>query len=244
MKNIFFLACIIFTLFLSIGTKQCEAQTNSLKYLGNAFVKIKTFEGKIVYIDPYAVSDLDSADIVLITHEHSDHNDLTRVTQKTGCQVIRAANAIKDSVYQNFVIGNIKIKAVAAYDKKWHPKFTGVGYVVEFDGIKVYHAGGTKKVPEMADLANQNITYALLPMTSGPENMTEAAAMIQAKHDIPIHSKVSLDLSIDTARIGRFASPHKLIVLPNQTIELTHDTTSSAVRILCPAEEKLTNKQY
>ena len=95
---------------------------------------------------------------------------------------------------------------------------TGVGFIVEFDSIKVYHAGGSTKIPEMADLASQNITYTLLSMIEGADSMTQAAAMIQAKHDIPMHTD-------DTRLIVQFTSPHRLILLQNETINLTADTT-------------------
>ena len=72
----------------------------------------------------------------------------------------------------------------------------------------------------MADLAKEHITFALLPISSGPQNMTEAAAMIQAKYDIPIHTKVGLDLPYDTTKVAKFLSPNKLIVLPKSTIGL------------------------
>ncbi len=228
-KSVYIIICLIIFFFFIVFTytERCYGETNSdsLKYLGNAFVKITTSEGKIVYIDPYAIDQSDSADIVLITHEHSDHNDLSRVKQKSTCQVIRVANALLDAVYQTFTIGNITIKAVPAYNQ-YHSKSQGVGYVIEFDGIKVYHAGGTGKIPEMADLSGQNIAYALLPMTPGPELMTQAAALIQANHDIPIHTTVSLDRIYDTALVARFTSPNKLIVLTDQTIELTKPATN------------------
>ena len=68
--------------------------SDSLKIITHSFAKIKTSEGMVIYIDPYAVNEFaDSADVVLITHEHSDHNELTRVKQKAGCVVIRSANA-------------------------------------------------------------------------------------------------------------------------------------------------------
>ena len=84
--------------FLVAGIERCYAETPSLKFLGTAYFKIKTSEGKVIYIDPYSVTDPDSADIVLITHEHSEHNELFRVIQKPGCQVIRASNAIQGTV--------------------------------------------------------------------------------------------------------------------------------------------------
>jgi hypothetical protein len=239
--NTFIINCFfVFFFFLLIGTGKCNAGINSdsLQYLGNAFVKITTSEGKIIYIDPYAINQSDSADIILITHEHSDHNDLSRVQLKATGQVIRVANALLDTVYQTFTIGNITIKAVPAYNQ-YHLKSQGVGYVIEFDSIKVYHAGGTGKIPEMANLANQNITYALLHMTPGPELMTEAAALIQAKHDIPIHTTVSLQRLYDDALVARFTSPNKLIVTTDQTIALTTAVTSVIENNSMPYECRL-----
>ena len=220
------------------GAWNIQGTSDSLKYIGHAFVKIKTLEGKVIYIDPFNVDEFaDSADVVLITHEHDDHNEISRVKQKTGCQVIRSANAIINSVYQSFTIGNIKVTAVAAYDRYYHMKSECVGYVVEFDGIKLYHAGDTGKIPEMADLASQNITYALLPMdgiyTMTPEEATQASAMIQAKCDIPIHTMPPPD-TYDDAIVARFTSSHKLIVRPGSTIALNSSATSVEKSTLSP----------
>jgi L-ascorbate metabolism protein UlaG (beta-lactamase superfamily) len=217
-------------------------KSDSLKYLGHSFVKIKTAEGKVIYIDPYNVNEFaDSADVILVTHEHSDHNELTRVIPKTTCQIIRSANAIQGGVYQSFTIGNIKITAVAAYNA-YHPKSSCVGYVVEFDGIKLYHAGDTGLITEMADLASQNITYALLPMdgiyTMSPEEATQAAAMIQAKCDIPIHTMPPTDTYSD-AIVARFTSPHKLLVRPGATIELNSTATSVEKSAIPPENFRL-----
>jgi L-ascorbate metabolism protein UlaG (beta-lactamase superfamily) len=232
MKNIIsqIISFLIFFSSIFISIEKCEADTisDSLKYIGHAFVKIKTSEGKVIYIDPYAANEFtDSADVVLITHEHPDHNDLTRVKQKATCQVIRSVNAIQSGVYQSFIIGNIKVTAVPAYNSH-HLKSECVGYVIEFNGIKLYHAGDTGKIPEMADLANQNITYALLPMEGlynmTPEEATQAAAMIQAKHDIPIHTMPPPDTYSD-AIVARFTSPNKLVVHPNETIVLSSSPT-------------------
>ena len=225
--------------------------SDSLKYIGHSFVKINTIDGTVIYIDPYAVHDFaDSADIVLITHEHSDHNDLSCIRQKSTCQVIRAATAVKNNVFQSFTVGTVKItkiSGVAAYNsqprnKQWHVKYQCVGYLLEFDGIKLYHAGDTGNIPEMADLASQNITYALLPMdsiyTMSPAEATEAAAMIQAQHDIPIHTMPPPD-SYSDAMVARFTSPNKMIVRPGSTIELLATPTNVANRQIPPADFRL-----
>ena len=235
MKNIIFLISLCLFGILFAGMERCEAGTNSLKYLAHAFVKITTSEGRIIFIDPYAVSDPDSADVVLITHEHPDHNDLSRVIQKPTCQVIRAANAIQGGVYQTFTIGNVIIKAVPSYDQ-WHSKSDCAGYVVEFDGIKVYHGGDTGPIPEMADLASQNITYSLLPMYIGATGMTQAVELTQTRYIIPVHTNYP-DITYSNSAVMPFTSSHRLVVLPGQTIELSNDTTPYTGRILRVPQE-------
>jgi len=224
-----FVALFFATLSGGVGRTEAGTKSDTLKYNGHSFVKIKTSESKVLYIDPFEVNDYsDSADIVLITHEHSDHNDLSRVRQKTECQVIRAANALIGGVYQSFTIGNIRITAVPAHNS-YHSITSCVGYVVEFDSIKIYHAGDTGDIPEMADLSNQHITYALLPMdgiyTMTPQEATAAAATIHAAHDIPIHTMPPPD-SYSTSIVANFTSPNKLVVMPGQSIELHPAITS------------------
>jgi len=229
---------------LVFGIKPCSAaSSDTLKYIGHSFIKIKTSEGIVVYVDPFAVNDFsDSADVVLITHEHDDHTELSRVKRKTTCQVVRSANAIINGVYQSFTIGNVKITAVAAYNtpgsgRNYHLKSECVGYVLEFNGIKLYHAGDTGNIPEMADLASQNITYALLPMettyTMTPEEATQAAGLIKAKHNIPIHTSVPPDPYSDAA-VARFTPPDKLIVSPGSSIALNSSATSVEKSTLSP----------
>ena len=214
----------IMSMYIIIGiNSEVYSASDSLKYITHSFVKIKTKEGKVIYIDPYSVNDFtDSADVVLITHEHTDHNEIGRVRQKTNCLVVRAGSYIVNGVYQNFTVGNIKIKSVAAYNGN-HSKSSCVGYVIEFNNIKIYHSGDTGNIIELADLTSQKITYALLPMdgiyTMSPEVATQAAAVVNAKFDIPIHTMPPVDTYSD-AIVARFTSPNKLIVKPGKTIEL------------------------
>jgi hypothetical protein len=224
----YFIPAVFLCLFLVI--QQCGAETfrDSLTSYGHSFVKIKTEEGMIIYIDPFNVNEFaDSADVVLITHEHSDHNEISRIRQKSTCQVIRAANTISGDSYNSFTIGQVTIQGVPAYNN-YHSRTNCVGFVLSFHGIKIYHAGDTGNITEMANLAGQQITYALLPMdgiyTMTPEAATTAAAAIQASHDIPIHTMPPPDTYSD-AVVSRFTSPNKLIVRPGSAIELTAGIT-------------------
>ena len=227
MKTIRLQAVLLISLILSflVPSKYCNGGTgsDSLKYIGHSFVKIKTASGIVIYIDPYAVNDFtDSADVVLITHEHSDHNDITRVIRKSSCVTIKGENAIINGAYQSYTIGDIKIRAVAAYNSN-HLKNQCVGYVLEFDGIKLYHAGDTGKIPEMADLADDSLTYALLPMdgiyTMTPEEATETAGVMKAKYDMPIHTMPPPDTYSDGI-VARFTSTNKIVIKPDSTFAL------------------------
>jgi L-ascorbate metabolism protein UlaG (beta-lactamase superfamily) len=209
------------------GTDRITVDSDSLKVLGHASIKIKTAAGMIIYIDPASGTDYaDSADVVLITHQHGDHNKLNLIRQKKSCTVIQNAQAFKNGAYQSFVIGDLKVDAVAAYNSN-HPKGTGVGYVLEFNGIKVYHAGDTGKIEEMADLTARNITYALLPMDGiynmGPEVAMEADSVIQPKYCIPIHTSPG---GYSAAIVARFTAENKLEVKPGESIALERDATS------------------
>jgi hypothetical protein len=118
---------------------------------------------------------------------------------------------------------------VAAYGPN-HPKSACVGYVVEFNGIKLYHAGDTGNIPEMADLAARNITYALLPMdgifTMSPEQATLAASAIKASYYVPIHTMPPPD-TLNDAIVARFTVPNKIVVENGQSIALQTVATSA-----------------
>ncbi|MEJ2055039.1 MAG: MBL fold metallo-hydrolase [Calditrichaceae bacterium] len=213
---------------LFLPASQLNAADPTLKYNGHSFIKLKSTDNKVIYIDPYNVNDFsDSADVVLITHNHSDHNELSRIRQRATCQVIYGSNAVDDTVYKSYTIDNIKIMAVPAYNS-YHSKNNCVGFVVEMDGIKIYHAGDTGKINEMADLAELHLDFALLPMdgtyTMTPEVATEAASMIQAKHDIPIHTMPPPD-TYSQSIVDRFTSPNKLIVRPESVLILSQTTS-------------------
>ena len=219
---------LVVSFFLFLTVMPVNAAT--LKLINHSFVKIVTDEGAVIYIDPYAVDATDDpADIVLITHEHGDHNELQRIQQKSTCHVIRSADALIEGVYQEFSVDDVHIQAVPAYDNDFHPKAYCVGYVLTFDDIKVYHTGDTGKIDEFADLAAMNIDYALLPIdgiyTMTPEEAVEAAAMIQATHDIPIHTMPPPD-TYNTDQVALFTSPNKLEVPHGTTIQLEQSSTS------------------
>ena len=238
MKRTIRFLVILLALSFAVASSMAGTPSDSLTYYGHSFVKITTRDHIVIYIDPYAVDAFaDSADIVLITHEHSDHNEIARVRQKPTCIVLRSANALVGSVYQSFSLGPVTVQAVPAYNA-YHLKSSCVGYIVSFDGISLYHAGDTGNIPEIADLTSRHLTYALLPMdgtyTVTPEVATQMAATIGAQYDMPIHTMVPPDTYSD-AIVARFTSLHKLVVHPGESIALTQGGTSGIGQLARPS---------
>ncbi len=178
----------------------------NLKRLGHASFRL---DGPpVIYIDPWKLPDgSPPADIILITHGHTDHcspDDIARIS-RPDTTVVASPHA-DDKLGQraqyirpgeSLALDHATIRAVPAYntnkyrspDRLFHPpEMHGNGYIVELGGETLYHAGDTDVIPEMAHI---QVTVALLPV-SGTYVMTadeafEAAKVIKAEYFVPMH---------------------------------------------------------
>ena len=158
-----------------------------------------------VYIDPNSVPGDVKADLILVTHPHGDHWSTTELDKivKPGTILIAPAEVVYNgNIAQRIVLkpgeqftafGKIKIEAVPAYnvDKVWfHPKEANwVGYLITINGVTIYHAGDTERIPEM-----KNFTTDIAMLSLGQtytfntvNDAAEAAKDVHAKVAIPMH---------------------------------------------------------
>lgn len=198
-----------------------------LYYQGHGSYRLTAQDGMVIYIDPYAGDGYDlPADLILITHEHTDHNQSDIVAQKRHCPIIHAADALGDGVYQHFTFGSVGVQAVPAYNRN-HDRNKCVGYVLSLDGIKLYAAGDTSTTEAMGgELKEMALDYALLPI-DGVYNMnareaSKCAELIGARHVIPIHMKPGA--LFDRRMAEKLRSPARLIVEPGEEIALEPST--------------------
>ena len=193
-----------------------------LLYQGHGSFRLISQNGTVIYVDPYAGEGYDlPADIILVTHQHGDHNKIDLITQKKDCVIITNAEALDGGKHNSFSVNGIEIEAVGAKNKNHDPK-NCVGFIITIDGIKIYAAGDTSKTDQMSNFAEKEIDYALLPC-DGVYNMdlkeaAECAELIGAKHNIPIHMKPG-EL-FDRERAEKFDAPNRLIVEAGEEIVL------------------------
>ena len=194
----------------------------TLLYQGHGSYRITTADGRIMYIDPYAGEGYDKpADILLVSHQHEDHNQIELVTQKANCTVITNLEALAGGVHNTFMVGDITIEAVEACNVNHNPAEC-VGFMLTIDGVKTYIAADTSKTKSMESFAARKIDYALLPI-DGFYNMDvneaiECAKLIGAKVNIPVHIKPGELFDRELAEA--FDAPGKCIVAPGEEIEL------------------------
>jgi L-ascorbate metabolism protein UlaG (beta-lactamase superfamily) len=168
-------------------------------WLGHDGFRIEA--GKTIYLDPFNISTDVKADLILITHEHFDHcspedvkkiqHEKTRiVTEKDSAKKLSGEVRVMKPG-DTLEIDNIRIEAVPAYNtnKDFHPKKKDwLGFIIEMDGVRIYHAGDTDLIPEMDHFKTD---IALLPV-SGTYVMTAdeaiaAALRLNPKIAIPMH---------------------------------------------------------
>lgn len=174
---------------------------------GSLMIKVNGF---IIYIDPVSSSGnyefMPKADLILVTHEHGDHLDPKLISDmkkqetlvfcnENSLQKLPWAMAMKAGDRQE--INSIAIDAVPAYNvvnerspgQPFHPKGSGIGFILTIGDKKFYIAGDTENIPEMKQL--KNIYVAFLPMnlpyTMTPEMVADAARSFKPKILYPYH---------------------------------------------------------
>lgn len=144
------------------------------------------------------------ADFIFVSHNHHDHLDTLAVSQlsKEGTVVFSDATSARElPCAQVMAYGDskqlkagISVCAVPAYNtseekQNFHPKGFGNGYVLDIDGCRIYVAGDTEDIEEMAQLKDIDIALlpCNLPFTMTPEQLAAAARVIQPKVLFPYH---------------------------------------------------------
>jgi L-ascorbate metabolism protein UlaG (beta-lactamase superfamily) len=154
--------------------------------------------GKLIWIDPVGVSATEKADIILLTHSHGDHFSKPDIQKLSGPGTIVLAafdgagmTRIRPGDVQQF--DALGIEAVPAYNvvkTRNHPKSAQwCGFILSAEGVRIYDAGDTERIPEMKDIT---CDIAFLPLgqtytMNSVDEAVQAALDVKAKIAIPFH---------------------------------------------------------
>lgn len=165
-----------------------------------------------IFIDPYGgaelFEDFKDADLVLITHAHSDHynKETLKELDLANARLIAPESVLDEFLAMIFdevtILANgeevethgIRVKAVPMYnlpndENARHPKGWGNGYILTIGGKRFYISGDTEDIPEMRAL--QNIDYAFvcmnLPFTMSVDQAADAVLEFKPEVVYPFH---------------------------------------------------------
>lgn len=195
----FILSSLLMASFAVAEEERRSAMIDDIHWLGHDTFRI--VGEKIIYTDPFKIKKKDTADIILITHEHRDHcspEDVKKIQSADTVIVAPADCAGKLSGDIRTVkpgdkinVKGIDIEAVPSYNtnKKFHPKDNNwVGYIFTVKGERIYIAGDTDFIPEMK---NYKADIALLPVSGTyvmtAEEAVNAALAIKPGIAVPMH---------------------------------------------------------
>jgi len=181
-------------------------------FIGHGTLMFK-FNDLVIHIDPVMreadYASMPDADLILVTHEHGDHLDITALNHimKEDSRVVMTQTCMEQledfqaNVFKNGdggTIHGIVIRAIPAYNVEhkrsngspYHPKGVGNGYILSFGDTNVLIGGDTENIPEYKNLQVE-IDVAFLPMnlpyTMTPEMVADAALAFQPEILYPYH---------------------------------------------------------
>ena len=167
---------------------------------------------KQIYVDPVSqlgnraidYTTMPTADFIIITHEHHDHLDKNAIHNLSheDTQVIAnhssadilgkgtaMANGDKRPLTDNIMIETVPAYNITGGHLQFHPKGRDNGYILTIDDLRIYIAGDTEDIPEMAEIKDIDIAFLPCnqPYTMTPEQLIHSAKIIRPKVLFPYH---------------------------------------------------------
>ena len=191
--------------------KTKSGKTVRFHALVHASIRVE-YDGKEIEIDPVTklgnktvdFTAMPKADYIFVTHEHQDHFDrealkiLTAqqtclVTNKRCADMLGSGKAMANADKLQLA-DDITVEAVPAYNitegrQQYHPKGRDNGYILTIDGLRIYIAGDTEDIPEMASVSDIDIAFLPCnqPFTMTIDQLVRAARIVKPKVLFPYH---------------------------------------------------------
>ena len=170
------------------------------------------FDGTEIEIDPVSklgektidYASMPKANYIFITHEHFDHLDTAAIKQLSAdnTQLITNQRCAEMLGYGTVMANgdilqladDITVESVPAYNtseghKDFHPQGRDNGFILTLDGLRIYIAGDTEDIPEMANIKGIDIAFLPCnqPYTMTVDQLVNAARIVKPKVLFPYH---------------------------------------------------------
>ncbi|KUO97088.1 metal-dependent hydrolase [Ferroacidibacillus organovorans] len=223
-------------------------------FLGHAALLVETENHRILF-DPFltgngtasVTAEEVEADVILLTHAHSDHvGDTVAIAKRTGAQVVAVFELAAWLMGQGIQVHPMHLGGSHTFDfgrVKYTLAFHGAGIetpdgilyggnpagiLLTADGKTLYHAGDTALFGDMKLIGDMNeIDLAVLPIgdnfTMGPEDAVVAATWLHPKAVLPVHYNTFPLIAQDGQAFGHAVERHGIhayILEPGQSVEI------------------------
>jgi L-ascorbate metabolism protein UlaG (beta-lactamase superfamily) len=135
----------------------------TIRYHGQSFFEIVTSRGTRIVTDPHfidAYGRIDvSADLILVSHEHDDHNQIAAVKNFEKAKVIRGLRVVGKHLDWNPVdemVADVHVRTVGLYHDKVEGMDKGktAAFLLEIDGLHIVHLGDVGHLLTAKDIKN------------------------------------------------------------------------------------------
>ncbi len=163
-----------------------------VKWHGHACVEIVGENNYVIVIDPHDGDSIGlkkpdvKADLVLVTHEHFDHNAV-EIVSKEDTRVLR-------EFHGETSIDDIRVTGLLTYHDKFNGKRRGINtvYIIEIEGFKIAHLGDLGHIPGEEVMGKlRNIDLIAIPVggtyTIYPDEAWSMVEQVNPRNILPIH---------------------------------------------------------
>ncbi len=160
-----------------------------LTFLGHSGFRFETANADIL-ADPFlsgnpaavAAADEFDPDFIILTHAHGDHTgDAPQIARRSGATIVSAVEICDHYEQQGLKVDGMNVGGPVAFPfgrltftQAWHSSSfpdgsyggLAMGFVLEADGQRIYHAGDTGLFSDMKLIGADGLDLALLPIGS------------------------------------------------------------------------------
>lgn len=208
-----------------------------IKWYGHSAFRLTSSDGTHIILDPYEPNAYngavgysaitDPADIVLVSHEHGDHNYTQGVTGDF--VIVKGAG--------NHIPKGVHVKGISTFHDKSHGKERGHNtiFVIELDKMRICHLGdlGHELSSSDASLIG-SIDILLTPVggfyTIDAVEATQVVERLQPKLVIPMHYKTE-KCGFPIGTVDTFLIDENVIRLNQSEVQITEATLPKKTEI-------------